>query len=251
MIVYGINPVLEALRAGRVKAIRLSARSGPRVDEIIGRAGEAGVAVSRVAADVLNREAGGRVHQGVVADLRPAAEPQIDDIVRGRGEPSLIVVLDGIEDPQNVGSILRSADAAGVAGVVRQSRHAAALGPAAAKASAGAVAHVPIVTVVNITRALEELKRAGIWTVGLAADGPIRYDQVDLRLPTALVVGAEGTGLRRLVREHCDVLAAIPMHGRVASLNVSAATAVVLFEARRQRATMAEGPRWNPTLQTP
>ena len=133
------------------------------------------------------------------------------------------MVLDGIEDPHNVGAILRTVDAAGGDGVVRQSRHAAPLGGAAAKASAGAVAHVKIAEVVNIARALEELKEAGVWTVGLAGDAPKRYDEIDFTLPTALVVGAEGAGLRRLVRERCDWLVSIPMRGHVQSLNVSVA----------------------------
>ena len=147
----------------------------------------------------------------------------------------LIVVLDGIEDPHNVGAILRTVDAAGADGVVRQSRHAASLDGAAAKASAGAVSHVKIADVVNIARALATLKNAGIWTVGLAGDARTRYDQIDYCLPTALVVGAEGSGLRRLVRERCDWLVAIPMRGHVPSLNVSVAAAIVLFEAVRQR----------------
>ena len=122
-------------------------------------------------------------------------------------------MLDGIEDPHNVGAILRTVDAAGADGVVRQSRHAARLDGAAAKASAGAVAHVPVAEVVNIARALETLKDAGVWTVGLAGDAPKRYDEIDFTLPTALVVGAEGTGLRRLVRERCDWLVSIPHAG--------------------------------------
>jgi 23S rRNA (guanosine2251-2'-O)-methyltransferase len=152
----------------------------------------------------------------------------------------LLVVLDAIEDPQNVGAILRAADAAGVNGVVRQSRHAASIGPAVAKASAGALAHVRVATVVNIARAIDDLKQAGVWTVGLDARGTIRYDLVDLTMPTALVLGAEGTGLRRLVRERCDVVAAIPMCGHVGSLNVSVAAGIVLFEAVRQRTKAAE-----------
>jgi 23S rRNA (guanosine2251-2'-O)-methyltransferase len=145
------------------------------------------------------------------------------------------VVLDGVEDPQNLGAILRTVDAAGASGVVRQSRRAAALGPAAAKASAGAVAHVKIAEVVNIARAIEALKSLGVWTVGLAGDGQRRYDEIDYTLPTALVVGAEGAGLRRLVRERCDWVVSIPMQGQVASLNVSVAAAITLFEAVRQR----------------
>jgi 23S rRNA (guanosine2251-2'-O)-methyltransferase len=147
----------------------------------------------------------------------------------------LLVVLDGVEDPHNVGAIIRSIHAAGGTGLVRQTRHAAPLGGATAKASAGAVEHVPVADVVNIARALDELKEAGVWTVGLDAEAKVRYDTVDLTLPTAVVVGAEGSGLRRLVRERCDTLVSIPMRGHVGSLNVSVAAAIVLFEAVRQR----------------
>jgi 23S rRNA (guanosine2251-2'-O)-methyltransferase len=140
-----------------------------------------------------------------------------------------------VEDPHNVGAILRTADAAGVHGVVRQDRHAASLDGVVAKASAGALAHARIATVVNIARAIEELKDAGIWTVGLAGDAPEPYDAVDFTVGTALVLGAEGTGLRRLVRDRCDRLISIPMHGTVESLNVSVAAGVVLYEAVRQR----------------
>jgi 23S rRNA (guanosine2251-2'-O)-methyltransferase len=149
--------------------------------------------------------------------------------------PALIVVLDGIEDPHNFGAILRSCDAVGAHGVVRQTRHSAPLAGGTSKASAGAVAHVKIADVVNIARAVDDLKEAGIWSVGLAGDAPTTYDKMDFSLPTAIVVGAEGTGLRRLVRERCDLLAAIPMKGHVDSLNVSVAAGVVLFEALRQR----------------
>ena len=156
-------------------------------------------------------------------------------LVASAAGPPLIVVLDGIEDPHNVGAILRTVDAAGAHGVVRQTRHAARLDGAAAKASAGAVAHVKVATVVNIARAIGELKDAGVWTVGLDGRAAETYDHVDFTQPSALVLGAEGEGLRRLVRESCDRLASIPMRGHVASLNVSVAAAVVLFEAVRQR----------------
>ena len=145
------------------------------------------------------------------------------------------MVLDEVEDPQNVGAILRTVDAAGATGVVRQTRRAATLDGVVAKASAGAVQHVRIVSVVNIARALEDLKQAGVWTVGLDAEAKMPYYEWDLTLPTALVVGAEGHGLRRLVRERCDQVCSIPMRGHVGSLNVSAAAAIVLFEAVRQR----------------
>jgi 23S rRNA (guanosine2251-2'-O)-methyltransferase len=149
--------------------------------------------------------------------------------------PALNVVLDGVEDSQNVGAIMRTVDAAGADGLVRQTRRAAPLDAATAKASAGALAHVKVASVVNIARAIEELKDAGVWTAGLAADAPRQYDQIDLTVPIALVVGSEGEGLRRLVRERCDFLVRIPMKGHVDSLNVSVAAGVVLFEALRQR----------------
>jgi 23S rRNA (guanosine2251-2'-O)-methyltransferase len=235
VIIYGINPVLEALRAGRVTELRVSDRGGDRVREVIARAADLGVRVQRVPAEVLTRQAHGGVHQGVVAEAADATDYSLEDLVGGaRGAP-LLVVLDGIEDPHNVGAILRTADAAGVDGVVMQTRRSAALDGAAAKASAGAVAYVKIAQVVNIARALDELKDAGVWTVGLAGESPTRYDALDFTIPSALVLGAEGTGLRRLVREKCDFLAAIPMGGRVNSLNVSVAAGIALFEAVRQR----------------
>ena len=238
MIVYGINPVAEALRAGRIKALRVGDRSGARVAELVRAAERAGVGVRRVSTTDLDRAARGGVHQGVIAELREADALDVSDLVAGaRGAP-LIVVLDGIEDPHNVGAILRTVDAAGGDGVIRQSRRAAPLDGAAAKASAGAVSHVKIAEVVNIARALEELKDAGVWTVGLAGDAPKRYDDVDLKLPTALVLGAEGNGLRRLVRERCDWLVSIPLLGQVQSLNVSVAAGIALFEAVRQRKSL-------------
>lgn len=235
MLIYGINPVLEALRAGQVREVRVSDRGGATLRDLIKAAEREHVPVRRVPAGDLDRAAKGGVHQGVVADTRDARAFTIHDLVAGATAAPLIVVLDGIEDPHNVGAILRTADAAAVDGVVRQSRHAASLGGAAAKASAGAVAHVKVAEVVNIARALEELKEAGVWTIGLAGDAPQSYDRMDFTLPTAIVVGAEGTGLRRLVRERCDWLASIPMAGHVQSLNVSVAAGIALFEVVRQR----------------
>jgi len=237
MLIYGINPVFEALRAGRVKELRVVARGAVRVAELIAAAERAGIPVRRVVAAELDRASRGGVHQGVVAQLEEATQYDIADLVDASAEAALIVVLDGIEDPHNVGAILRTADAAGANGVVRQLRHAAPLGGAAAKASAGAVSHVKVADVVNIARALEDLKERGVWTVGLAGDAPTRYDEIDFTLPTAIVVGAEGAGLRRLVRERCDWLVSIPMCGHVESLNVSVATGIVLFEGVRQRAS--------------
>jgi 23S rRNA (guanosine2251-2'-O)-methyltransferase len=236
MIVYGLNPVIEALRAGRVRKLRIGPRSDRRIDEAIALAKKGGVPIERIAAAALDRMARGGVHQGVAADVDAPRDYSIDELVAAAAPAApLLVVLDGVEDPYNVGAIVRSVDAAGGHGVIRQARHAASLDGVVAKASAGAVASVRIATVVNIARALEELKEAGVWTVGLAAEARETYDRIDLTLPTALVLGAEGAGLRRLVRERCDVLAAIPMRGHVSSLNVSVAAGVMLFEAARQR----------------
>jgi 23S rRNA (guanosine2251-2'-O)-methyltransferase len=242
MIVYGINPVLEALRAGRVKALRIGIRDDDRMRELLAFASTHGIAPERVSNDVLSRQAKGGVHQGVVADVDEASRHDVADLVRGARAAPLILVLDGIEDPHNLGAILRSADATGVDGVVVQARRSAARSGVAAKASAGAIAHVKIAEVVNIARSLEELKDLGVWTVGLAGEAPTPYDAIDFSSPTAIVLGAEGQGLRRLVRDKCDLMASIPMHGHVGSVNVSVAAGVVLFEALRQRRRSQDGP---------
>ncbi len=236
MVIYGINPVLEALRAGRVRRVRVGERVDARVSEAVALARRIGVPVDRVDAQALERAARGAGHQGIVAELAPMRDYSLGELLAGAAPAApLVLVLDGIEDPQNVGAVLRSADAAGCHGVVRQARHAAPLNGAAMKASAGAAAHVRIATVVNIARAVEDLTAAGVWTVGLAGDAPEPYHEVDFTLPTAIVLGAEGSGLRRLVRERCDRLVSIPMQGSVSSLNVSVAAGVTLFEALRQR----------------
>jgi 23S rRNA (guanosine2251-2'-O)-methyltransferase len=235
-IIYGLNPVLEALRAGRVRRLRVSERADRRMDEALALARKAGVIIEHADAQALDRAARGGVHQGIVAELTPARDYSVEELVAAAApDAPLIVVLDGVEDPHNIGAVLRSAEAAGCHGVVRQARHAAPLDGVAMKASAGAAALVRIATVVNIARAVEALKAAGVWTVGLAGDASDRYDQVDFTLPTALVLGAEGGGLRRLVRDRCDRLVSIPMAGSVSSLNVSVAAGVTLFEAIRQR----------------
>lgn len=236
MVIYGINPVLEALRAGRVRRIKVGPRADKRIDEALAVARSHGVTIERIDPHALDRAARGGVHQGIVAELDALRDYSIDELVAGASPaPPLIVVLDGVEDPHNLGAILRTVDAAGAHGVVRQQRHAAALDGIAAKASAGALAHVRIATVVNIARALDELKEAGLWTVGFAGDAEETYDAVDFTLPTALVVGGEGEGLRRLTRDRCERLVCIPMRGAVSSLNVSVAAGVALFEAARQR----------------
>jgi len=235
VIIYGINAVAEALRAGRVRQIRVAGRDDERLRRLLDDAAVHGVKVQHVHRDVLERESRGGSHQGVIADVTGLPVATLEELARSDDGPPLVVILDGVEDPQNVGAILRTVDAAGGTGVVRQTRHAAPLDGAAAKSSAGAVHHVRVADVVNIARAVDDLKELGLWTVGLDAKSKTTYYELDLSIPIALVVGAEGHGLRRLVRERCDFVAAIPMAGHVGSLNVSAATAIVLFEAVRQR----------------
>jgi len=237
VIIVGINAVTEALRAGRVASLRLGRRNDRRLQELLTLAERSSVPVRRVREEELDRESGGSPHQGVIADVSDRRIYELDDLIHDAQvtPPALLVVLDGVEDPHNLGAILRSVDAVGAHGLVRQTRRSAPLSAVVGKASAGAVAHVKIADVVNVARALEELQEAGIWTVGLAGDAAQTYDKMDFTLPTAVIVGAEGSGLRRLVRERCDFLASIPMKGHVDSLNVSVAAGVVLFEAVRQR----------------
>jgi 23S rRNA (guanosine2251-2'-O)-methyltransferase len=240
LVIYGINPVLHALRSGHVTRVRVTSRADQRIERVLEEARRRGVPIERVDGTTLDRAARGGVHQGIAADAAGMRDYSVAELVAlAAPEAPLLVVLDGVEDPHNVGAIIRTANAAGAHGVIRQARRAASLEGAAAKASAGAVGHVRIASVVNIARALDELKERGVWTVGLSADAPERYDQIDLTLPTALVLGAEGTGLRRLVRERCDRSAAIPLGGVVGSLNVSVAAGVTLFEAARQRRASA------------
>ncbi len=234
-LVFGIHAVTEALNARLVTKLIHVRGGGARVDGLIARATELRLATETVDRMALEKMARGGVHQGIAAEVRRLPAYTVEELVRESIGPALLVVLDGVEDPHNLGAIVRSVDAAGASGVVRQARHAASLDGVTAKASAGAVSHVHIATVVNIARVLEELKEMGVWTVGLDAEAADPYDTVDFKQPTALVVGAEGTGLRRLVRETCERLVSIPMTGQVSSLNVSVATGVVLFEAARQR----------------
>jgi 23S rRNA (guanosine2251-2'-O)-methyltransferase len=200
-------------------------------------ASHARVPVRRVSDDELQRASGGSAHQGIIAEVTEPSAIDLDDLIADANKrpPALIVVLDGVEDPHNFGAIVRSVDVAGAHGVVRQTRHSAPLTAATSRASAGALAHVNVAEVVNVARAVEALKAAGIWTVGLAVGAPTRYDEMDFTRPTAFVLGAEGSGLRRLVRERCDFLTAIPTAGHLDSLNVSVAAGIVLFEAVRQR----------------
>ena len=234
-VIYGVNAVSEALKARRVSRLIHERGAGPRVDELVARAHELRLSIETIDRRGMDKLSRGGVHQGVAAEVQALAAYTVEELVVGAPGPPLLVVLDGIEDPQNVGAILRSVDAAGADGIIRQARHAAPLDGATARASAGAVAHVRIATVVNISRAIDELKALNVWTIGFEDSAGDAYDAVDFTLPTAIVLGAEGTGLRRLVRETCDRLVRIPMAGAVSSLNVSVSAGIALFEATRQR----------------
>lgn len=233
MIIYGINPTAEALRAGSVSRIWTSG-AGARLSRLAERARRAGVAVQQVGPAELERLAPGAAHQGVAADIAAPPPCTVQELLQGVAAP-LLLVLDGIEDPRNFGAVARAAEAAGVNGLIHQTRRSARVDGAAQKASAGALAHVRRAAVVNVSRALDELRGAGVWTVGLDHGAARPYHELDLTGRIALVLGAEGRGLRRLVRERCDWLASIPMRGRVESLNVSVAAGIALFEALRQR----------------
>ena len=234
MKIYGVNAVTEALHAGRVKSLAISNKRHAALAEVFRLAELHRIPVTQLDEKELERGTDGQRHQGVVASLTPQVMSTINDLVQSSDLP-LIVVLDGIEDPHNFGAIARVAEAVGAAGLVVQKRRAAPVSAAAVKASAGALAHLRLSSVVNLSRALDELKSAGIWTVGLDLGSDYSIYDIDFRQPTAIVVGSEGRGLRRLVRERCDWKATLPMMGRVGSLNASVAAGAALFEAVRQR----------------
>jgi 23S rRNA (guanosine2251-2'-O)-methyltransferase len=233
-ILSGINPVLESLKAGRPLDRILIAKgaAGARLQEIVDLARRAAVSVRFEERNGLDRLAGTPAHQGVVAMGAPQRYAELDDVAPAA---QLLVVLDGVEDPHNLGAIARTAHAAGAGGVVIPERRAVGLTDVVAKAAAGALEHLPVVRATNINRTLEELKRQGYWIYGLDERGAEDYDAVDYHAPTALVFGGEGKGLHEQVRKHCDVLVRIPMEGHIPSLNVSVAAGIVLFECKRRR----------------
>jgi 23S rRNA (guanosine2251-2'-O)-methyltransferase len=228
-LVYGRNAALEAARAGRVRRtlIARGLDADPRLAELARLAPVELVAPERVAA--LARG----VHQGVVAELKPRTFLTLRQLLES--SPDLLVALDGIEDPQNLGAILRSAEAAGAGGVILPERRSAPLSSAAVKASSGASEHLRLCRVPGVAGALQELRRAALWCVALDTEGELLPWEFDLTQPVCLVVGGEGRGLHRLVRERCDVRLRLPMLGKVRSLNASAAAAALLYETSRQR----------------
>lgn len=232
----GRHAILEALRAGRPLRKVLVARTahGEVVREIIHAARERGIVVQFVDP----RHLRGEHAQGVAAFTSARPTVGVEEILAAaasRREAPFVLVLDGIEDPANLGALIRTAEGAGAHGVVIPKHRAAGLTPAVARTSAGALEHIPVASVTNLVRALEDLKKAGVWIVGADAGATALYHQVRLVPPVAIVVGSEGRGLGRLVAEHCDLLVRLPMRGRVASLNVSVATGVLLYEVVRQR----------------
>lgn len=238
--VYGRNPVLEALRAGRPLNKILVGRGERRgsIHQILALAREAHVPVIEVDPRELAELTGGANHQGVLAQASPQQYVELEDIIavaRERGEDPLVVVLDGIEDPQNLGSLIRTAEAAGAHGVVIPKRRAAGLTETVARVSAGAIEYLPVARVGNISQALTDLKDAGCWVVGADMSGDKTCYEQDLRGPVAIVVGGEGKGVSRLVRERCDFLVRLPMRGHVGSLNAAVAGALLIYEVLRQR----------------
>jgi 23S rRNA (guanosine2251-2'-O)-methyltransferase len=242
--IYGINSVIEALKArGRTFAWVAVAkeRHDLRLQRLVEECRKQGVAVRVESRAELDRMAGNNAHQGVVAVTSAKQYNNLEDVIAAkRGQHSLIVVLDGIEDPHNLGAILRTADACGADGVVIPERRAVGITATVTKASAGASEHLPVAKVTNIARTIEELKEKNVWTVGLDERGPKTYDAMDYNMDCAIVLGAEGKGLHDLVARKCDFLVSIPMLGKVPSLNVSVAAGVVLYEVVRQRRKKSE-----------
>lgn len=240
-LIEGKNPILEALKAGRsVNKILLA--KGLKIDgvinEIIDRAKERQIPIEYVDRHAMERQAEYGASKGIIA--RTAAHDYISldnllDIPGNIGEPALFCILDGIEDPANLGAILRSAGATGIHGVIIRSRRAVGLTSTVAKTSAGAIEYVPVARVTNISQTIERMKKQGIWITGIDMDGRTDFVKIDFTLPSAIVIGAEGKGLSSLVKKNCDTVASIPMKGEISSLNASVAAAIVMHGAFRQR----------------
>jgi 23S rRNA (guanosine2251-2'-O)-methyltransferase len=234
--ICGVHAVFEAIASRRIPIERIYiAREGHsgKLKEILDLAKKRGIPVRKEERIVLERMANGTVHQGIVAITAALSYSDFDSLLKA--ENPLVVVLDGVEDPHNLGAVIRTADASKASGVLVPERHSAPLSATVARASAGASAYVPIVRAKNLVNAIDQLKDRGLWIVGVDAAGTKDWTDFDYKGPIALVLGGEHRGLRRLVREHCDVLVCLPMLGNVASLNISVAAAVVLYEVVRQR----------------
>ena len=240
-VIEGKNPVLEALRAGRpLNKILLAKniRSDTAIVEILSYARNRRIPLEYIDRGVLDRQGLTAASQGVLAYAAAREYATLDELLaipKAKGEPALYCVLDGIEDPMNLGGILRTAEATGVHGVIIRSRRAVGLTSIVAKVSAGAIEHVPVARVANIAQAIETLKKNNIWVIGIDMAGEMDYSRVDFSPPAAIIIGSEGKGLSPLVRKRCDTVAFIPMKGKIASLNASVAAALIMYEALRQR----------------
>jgi 23S rRNA (guanosine2251-2'-O)-methyltransferase len=234
MIIYGLNPVMEAIRSepDRVRYVGISREHGSKLQKVVAEAKRAGVTVRQLPAEQVDRLAGRGVHNGVVAEVSAAAYVDFDEVL-DREATKLVLVLDGITDPQNLGAILRVADGFGVDLVVLPEHDSVGLTPAAVKASAGASQWVSVAQVTNLSRAIERLQKSEYWVYGAAAGGD-PPSAIDFSGKVALVMGNEGKGIRRNVLEHCDRIVTIPMRGHVDSFNVATAAAVLLYEVSRQ-----------------
>ncbi len=237
-VIIGRNPVMEALKAGReIDKLLVAKGAEGSIVKIVGMAKDKGIPIMYAEKTGLDRVAGGGVHQGVAAYVSSYEYVEVEDILavaKERGEDPFVVVLDNLEDPHNLGAILRTCEAAGAHGVIIPKRRAVGLTEVVAKASAGAIEYVPVAKVTNIAQTLERLKEEGLWTVACDMGEQMYYEQ-NLTGPIALVIGAEGEGISRLVKEKCDFTASIPMKGHVTSLNASNAAAVLIYEICRQR----------------
>jgi 23S rRNA (guanosine2251-2'-O)-methyltransferase len=240
-LVYGLHAVRAVLSRRPKDVLRLAiaaTRDDARMRELREIASAQGLRPVPASADSLDQETGGAAHQGVLAEVRPSQpldENALLDLLTGMAAPALVLVLDGVSDPHNLGACLRTADAAGATAVVAPRDRAAGLTPAVRKVAAGAAETMPFAQVTNLARALRDMKAAGLWIAGTAEDGEQELYDADLTGPLAIVMGSEGKGLRRLTRDSCDFSLRLPMRGAVASLNVGVAAGVALYEALRQR----------------
>ncbi len=236
--IYGVLPVLEALRAGSRKFERIMIADSARHDrlrEIFELARKQNISIRREPRQALDRYSQNSNHQGVIAIVAAARYADADELLEAITPETMLILLDGVEDPHNLGAIIRTAEAAGATAVIIPERRAVHLTETVAKSSAGAIEYLPVARVTNLAAFIEQLKKRNVWVVGVDMQGAMAYDRYDYRGATALVFGGEGAGLHRLVRERCDTIVAIPMQGKIGSLNVSVAVGVVLFEAARQR----------------
>ena len=240
-IVCGIHPVLEALAAGSRTIERVVVTKGvrnKRILEVIKKASERGVPLRFEPREALDRASDGERHQGVLALVADKGLLSLEELQKSARTPALLMLLDGVEDPRNLGAIIRSVDAAGADGVILPDRHTASLSDAASRTAAGALESVKIARIGNVVQALESLKAKGFWIIGFDGSGKERWDAIDYKRPVVLVLGGEGKGIRRLVKEHCDHIVSLPVFGQVSSLNVSVAAGIALYEAVRQRGTV-------------